>query len=124
VAFELNIKDKGISQKMEFVLNLPVEGMPERRNDKIIRAILRDSNGFIQYGKDYYENRQNQIPLPLAEELIKALSRNPDKIKNIHDLIKELSKNKDIKEDIISEEFKEMWKNIWRTYKNQYGKRK
>lgn len=142
VAFELNIKDKGISQKMEFVLNLPVEGMPERRNDKIIRAILRDSNGFIQYlrillienqniflfnhnvinyGKDDYENRQNRIPMPLAEELIKALSRNPDKIKNIHDLIKELSKNKDIKDDIIPEEFKEIWKNIWRVYKNQYG---
>jgi len=145
VAFELNIKDKGISQKMEFVLNLPVEGMPERRNDKIIRAILRDSNGFIQYlrilltenqniflfnhnfsnnYKGDYANQQNQIPMPLAEELIKALSRNPDKIKNIHDLIKELSKNKDIKEDIIPEEFKEMWKNIWRTYKKQYGKRK
>jgi len=142
VAFELKIKDKRISQKMEFVLNLPVEGMPERRNDKIIRAILRDSNGFIQYlrilltenqniflfnhniinyGKDYYENRQNRIPMPLAEELIKALSRNPDKIKNIHDLIKELSKNKDIKDDIIPEEFKEIWKNIWRVYKNQYG---
>jgi hypothetical protein len=129
---------------MEFVLNLPVEGMPERRNDKIIRAILRDSNGFIQYlrilltenqniflfnhivvnyGKDDYENRQNRIPMPLAEELIKALSRNPDKIKNIHDLIKELSKNKDIKDDIIPEEFKEIWKNIWRVYKNQYGKK-
>ena len=145
VAFELNIKDKRVSQKMEFVLNLPVEGMPERRNDKIIRAILRDSNGFIQYlrillienqniflfnhnfsnnYKGGYANQQNQIPMPLAEELIKALSRNPDKIKNIHDLIKELSKNKDIKEDIIPEEFKEMWKNIWRTYKDQYGKRK
>ena len=146
VAFELNIKDKDkkISQKMEFVLNLPVEGMPERRNDKIIRAILRDSNGFIQYlrilltenqniflfnhnfinyGKDDYENRQNRIPMPLAEELIKALSRNPEKIKNIHDLIKELSKNKDIKDDIIPEEFKEIWKNIWRVYKNQYGKK-
>lgn len=145
VAFELNIKDKGISQKMEFVLNLPVDGMPERRNDKIIRAILRDSNGFIQYlrilltenqnmflfnhnfSNSYKEsdgNQQNQIPMPLAEELIKALSRNPDKIKNIHDLIKELSKNKDIKEDIIPKEFKEMWKNIWRTYKKQYGNRK
>ncbi|TFB08388.1 hypothetical protein E3V08_04195 [Candidatus Atribacteria bacterium MT.SAG.1] len=144
VAFELNIKNKKISQKMEFVLNLPVEGMPERRNNKIIRAILRDSNGFIQYlrilltenqniflfnhdfinyGKDDYENRQNRIPMPLAEELIKALSRNPDKIKNINDLIKELSKNKDIKEDIIPEEFKEMWKNIWKVYKNQYGKK-
>jgi hypothetical protein len=142
VAFELNIKDKRISQKMEFVLNLPVEGMPERRNDKIIRAILRDSNGFIQYlrilltenqnifpfnyniinhGKDDYGNQQNRIPMPLAEELIKALSRNPEKIKNIHDLIKELSKNKDIKDDIIPEEFKEIWKNIWRVYKNQYG---
>lgn len=146
VAFELNIKgkDKKISQKMEFVLNLPVEGMPERRNDKIIRAILRDSNGFIQYlrilltenqnifrfnhnfpnnYKGSYVNQQNQIPMPLAEELIKALSRNPDKIKNVNDLIKELSKNKDIKEDIIPEEFKEMWKNIWRVYKNQYGKK-
>ncbi|GAG73688.1 unnamed protein product [marine sediment metagenome] len=140
VAFELNIKGKKISQKMEFVLNLPVEGMPERRNDKIIRAILRDSNGFIQYlrilltenqniflfnhnfsnnYKGGYANQQNQIPMPLAEELIKALSRNPDKIKNIHDLIKELSKNQDIKDDIIPEEFKEMWNNIWRTYKNQ-----
>ena len=144
VAFELNIKDRGISQKMEFVLNLPVEGMPKRRNDKIIRAILRDSNGFIQYlrillienqniflfnhnfsnnYKGDYANQQNRIPMPLAEELMKALSRNPDKIKNIHDLIKELSNNKEIKDDIIPEEFKEMWKNIWRVYKRQYGKR-
>ena len=144
VAFELNIKDKGISQKMEFVLNLPVEGMPERRNDKIIRAILRDSNGFIQYlrilltenqniflfNHNFYSSyiggyghQKNQMPMPLVEELIKALSRDPDKIKNIHDLIKELSKNKDIKDDIIPKEFKEIWENIWRVYKSQYGKR-
>jgi len=38
-------------------------------------------------------------------------------------LIKELSKNKEIKDDIIPEEFKEMWENIWRVYKSQYGKR-
>jgi len=82
------------------------------------------NHNIINYGKDDYKNQQNQIPMPLAEELIKALSRNPDKIKNIHNLIKELSKNKDIREDIIPEEFKEMWKNIWRTYKKQYGKRK
>ena len=145
VAFELNIKDKGLSQKIEFVLNLPAEGMPAKRNDKVIRAILGDSNGFIQYlrillaenqniflfnhnivnyGKENYENGQTHMSMPLAEELIKALSRNPDKIKNINDLIKELSKNKDIKEEIIPEEFKVMWKNIWRAYKNQYGKRK
>jgi hypothetical protein len=145
VAFELNIKENGISQKMEFVLNLPVDGMPERRNDKIIRAILRDSNGFIQYLRILltenqniflfpnvintnhgggYGHRQNQIPMPLVEELIKALSRDPDKIKNIHDLIKELSKNKEIKDDIIPKEFKEIWEHIWRVYKNQYGKRK
>lgn len=144
VAFELNIKENGISQKMAFVLNLPVEGMPERRNDKIIRAILKDSNGFIQYlrilltenqnifmfnhnfGNNYLEghgHQKNKMPMPLVEELIKALSRDPDKIKNIHDLIKELSKNKEIKEDIIPEEFKEIWENIWRVYKSQYGKR-
>jgi len=61
--------------------------------------------------------------MPLVEELIKALSRDPDKIKNIHDLIKELSKNKEIKDDIIPEGFKEMWENIWRVYKSQYGKK-
>ncbi len=59
MAFELKIKDKRISQKMEFVLNLPVEGMPERRNDKIIRAILRDSNGFIQYLRILLTENQN-----------------------------------------------------------------
>ena len=144
VAFELNIKESGISQKMEFVLNLPVDGMPERRNDKIIRAILKDSNGFIQYlrilltenqniflfnhnfGNNYigvHGHQKNKMPMPLAEELIKALSRDPDKIKNVHDLIKELSKNKEIKDDIFPEGFKEMWENIWRVYKSQYGKR-
>jgi len=145
VAFELTIKNGGLQQKAGFVLNLPVEGMPERRNDKIIRAILGNSNGFMQYLRillaenqdmflinhailNYPGNNSNNLPgwrpLPIAEELLKALSRNPDKIKNISALIKDLSKSEDIKEDIIPEEFKEIWKNIWRAYKSKYGNRK
>jgi hypothetical protein len=64
VAFELNIKENGVSQKMEFVLNLRVDGMPERRNDKIIRAILRDSNGFIQYLRILLTENQNIFLFP------------------------------------------------------------
>jgi hypothetical protein len=145
VAFEFTIKNEGLERKAGFVLNLPVEGMPERRNDKIIRAILANPNGFIQYLRILLAENQNMffyakammhnpiwdykdlhssIPVPVAEELLKALSREPDKIKNINDLINELSKGNDVEEDIIPREFKEIWKNIWRTYKSKYGKSK
>jgi hypothetical protein len=46
--------------------------------------------------------------IPLFEELVKAFSRDPDKIKRISDTIDDLKKAGDAK-DILPEGFNEIW---------------
>ena len=48
-AFRLEAKYKGQERKLAFVLNLPVEGMPEERDREILLGFIADSKKFVRY---------------------------------------------------------------------------
>lgn len=128
-AIELNCKP--LKKTISFVLNLPVKGMPTNRDEKIMQMIVSNQENFLRYlllllyegeysylasdiaakigdirkrGQDwsFFED------MPLFEELVRAYSRSPEKIKRISKLITDISKTEEGSK-IIPDEFKDLW---------------
>lgn len=136
VAFEITAKIGRTQSSSRFTLNVPVTGMPEDRYEKILISIISDRARFLRYllfllaeGQDLssdtmeliHRMSSTSIPadatakfpsIPLFEEMVKALSRNPQKIDNIARLVNELQKTEDGRE-ILPEGFEQIWTPIW-----------
>lgn len=130
IAFKIKVSINQNSLSTSFVLNLPVKGMPEKRDNALLQNIIHDSDNFIRYllflltdeetptsdllnlhraGGDYKDF--NTQSFPLLEELIKAFSRNPKKIKDIKKLVDDLCETEEGKK-IIPDGFEKVWKPI------------
>jgi hypothetical protein len=113
IAFEL---DAGEGERLAFVLNLPVTGLPDERDRAILRTIIRNKAGFLRYlllllaaeGQmsqsvlDQLISGEQESPgsphehalmdhIPLFEELVRTFSREPARIRRIGRIIKELT---------------------------------
>ena len=126
-AFKLEI---GGSSK-SFVLNLPLRGVPENREDKILQSILSNRENFLRYlwlllyegDYSFFEsNIEAKLKglfkphgsmmigeeMPIFEELVRAYSRSPEKIKRITQLLEDLGKTEEGKK-ILPKEFRLLW---------------
>ncbi len=127
VAFRLEAKGRVASARIAFVLNLPAFGMPEGRNQVILRSILSDRERFVRYlllilgredrlgvlggwGPGDQSGQQGPMPhvLPLFEELVRAYSREPGKIEHIGRIVSDLRETGSL-EEILPEGFEEVW---------------
>ncbi len=134
-AFEVTATIKKISRNIQFVLSLPVTGMPEERDDAVLSSILSDHSQFMRYlqllllGGD--TSMKSDLALfslmlgkesssllssekPLLEELTLALSRSNHpggKIDQIDDLMKRLRRTPQA-QNIIPAEFDALWEMI------------
>ncbi|MBN1545579.1 MAG: phospholipase D family protein, partial [Syntrophaceae bacterium] len=128
MAFELIGRYKSDKLGASFVLNLPVTGMPADRDRRILKSILKDRDRFIRYLMLILGNDPlNMVPpiegngnnkrlwhygspwgLPLLEELVRAFSRDPDKILRVERLIKDLKAVGGL-EDVLPEGFDDIW---------------
>ena len=131
IAFELVAKHKDQKMSINFVLNLPIEGLPPERDTLILQSIVSNENQFMRYllfllaeGDESFiindrivkhnaENMDFGIKLnfqfPLFEELVRAYSRNPEKIERISKLVKDLDSKKDATQKLLPEGFVQMW---------------
>ncbi len=135
LAVQISIKREGLQRKLRFVLNIPITGMPENRSEKILQSIISDSNSFIRYlllllsegqeidpslretleklgGVNKSSNERALQDIPLVEEMLRALSRDPDKIDRIEKLVKDLSNQEGEEKQIFPEGFKNIWEPI------------
>ena len=93
-------------------MNLPIHGIPPNRDDYVISAILSDKTQFLRYlryllseelgwfsgsdgkkgswrdGSQWAGGVDDQ--LPLLEDIIRALSRSPKKIDQVHNVVERL----------------------------------
>ncbi|OPY90990.1 MAG: hypothetical protein A4E72_00357 [Syntrophus sp. PtaU1.Bin208] len=128
IAFELATEIKNL--KLRLVLNLPIEGLPENRDDAIFRLVLNNREGFLRYlrlllGEDGapFGNEGSVFgggdgnggwsprfsdEVPILEELARAFSRNPEKLKDVRAVLDRLKKNPD-KASIIPPDFVRVW---------------
>lgn len=115
-AFALSGRLQSHKQEIRFVLNLPVKGVPQNRDEKILQTLISNQENFIRYlllllyegeysalaldlEKQLTEGKGNRWILrddmPLFEELLRAYSRDPDKIKRIANLIEDIRKTEE-----------------------------
>jgi hypothetical protein len=128
VAFELT--SPPAPDSCRFVLNLPVDGMPEERRAAMVRTIVANREGFLKYllflladiDEDGLPNdvllavtaggTQNgyslQSALPLLEEMTRALSREPARLDSIQSLIEDLVRTEEGRR-MVDEQFLLLW---------------
>jgi hypothetical protein len=135
VAFEIRITHKAHQHVAQFVINVPVIGMPAERDDSILSAMLSDRSQFLRYiqmllldGGTNLESgfvegalrlgsnlpNTGRWDQPLLEKLVLALSRSNfpgGQIDQIQDLIARLKRSPQ-GQMIIPPEFDLLWEKI------------
>jgi len=127
VAFELTTAL--CSHAVCFVLNLPVDNMPEGRGAAVLRTIVANREGFLRYLLLLLQD-MDELPsigdlvsalggrwnaagsldgLPLLEELTRAYSRNPGRLDSVRQLVEQLNATSEGHE-IIPAEFMDLWR--------------
>jgi len=128
IAFVLETKNKKISARM--VLNLPVEGLPENRDEAIFKLVVNNREGFLRYlllllgeTEGSFIDTGNVLnggngnggwrpafsdDKPLLEELVRAFSRHPEKLKDIKAIVSRFLKE-NTTSNIIPEDFLKVW---------------
>ena len=129
VAFEFVTEIRKLSLRM--VLNIPIEGLPENRDDAIFKLVLNNREGFLRYilillgeytggflnkgglfntgngSGSWTEGFTNEVPI--LEELARAFSRSPDKLKDVKAVVNRLMRDEDSR-SIVPKDFIELWK--------------
>ncbi len=134
MAFAITVHKHKSRSGTRFVLNLPLSGMPEDRNERVLTSIISDRNRFLRYLmlllseaenwqlelSEFVRSQQNRVfgkaadggnpmhGIPLLEEMIRALSRDPAKIDRIARLVEEMKKTEEGRE-ILPDEFERIW---------------
>ncbi len=134
MAFTVSAEERNRKFEISFVLNLPAEGMPEERDRNILMNIISNKRRFIQYlllilmenyrdimvdeflqviedSQDGYTDDVTDFSyfnIPLLEEMVRAFSREPEKISRIERLFDEIKSMKG-GEQLIPEHFNEIW---------------
>lgn len=129
VAFELKALAKPIALRL--ALNLPVEGLPENRDDAVLRRIINNPEGFLRYlllllgededsllaGQDMLTGRGWGRPpsgsafsgdTPILEELVRAFSRNPERLRDVERVVNRLRQQEGAAE-VVPQEFLNLW---------------
>lgn len=128
VAFELQAVGAPVS--LRFVLNLPIDGLPEGRDAAIVRGVIRDRAAFLRYlllllgyfgdgstgetsmdgllGFGAWQGQGNgEDDLPLLEDMTRALCRDPSRLRAIQRLVTDLDARANA--DVVPEPFMELW---------------
>lgn len=120
---------------LKFTLKIDIEGLPINRKDKIFHSVVSNTDNFFKYLKfiltdNYWEAETDSARMfpnnksfgnnpstlnfnePVFEQLLKTLSREPRRLKELTDIISKIReednhKNEDVK--IIKKEFLEIW---------------
>ncbi len=126
LAFELALKD----QKTSFVLNLPIENLPQEREQAVLRHVVHNREGFLRYlllllaglgdGADVgnvarvfsaYKGSalaHFEDDMPLLEEMVRAFSRDPKRLIKVRRLVEDLRDDEN-EEKILPDGFLAFW---------------
>ncbi len=124
---EARVDDQG--HKLRFTLNLPISGVPDDREDHIFCAILHDKEEFLRYLRVLLAEPDDPAlwaeafrgdssegwgasawvdEAPLLRDLVRALSRSPDKIDHIARVVERLKSTSQGRK-VLPEDFQVLW---------------
>jgi len=138
VAFSVEAQDEKGKAVVRFVLNLPLEGGPPDRQERLIEQVLTDRAAVLRFlllllADDLREIAAVQstaglidlagserldlaIGMPLFESLVRALDCDPERLDRVERLMKELAKSESGRK-LLPEGFEELWASIWQARK-------
>jgi hypothetical protein len=134
IAFEVSVQIWDEPGQTVFVLNLPLEGAPEDRQDRVVRSLIENRDQLLRYilfllaaGDeastsssdlrrilDYTQNsgaREFAHPY-LLESMLRALHRSPVQLGRVASLLDVLRKSPSGSE-LLSDDFQAIWEPIW-----------
>ena len=134
-AFELAYRDKANSRVVRFVLNLPLDGAPADRIDRLLYSFLGERNRFLRFlffllideNPEYRGmavkllggNKENDaqvdgpfLSIAIFEMLVRALYRDPEKLDHVNKLVQDLRKTVQGRK-LLPDEFDSIWEPIW-----------
>jgi len=126
LAFEIRTWHKEVFGR--FVLNLPVTDMPEERDAAILKTVVNNRDGFLRYlllllgdlgmgwvppmpkgrGGNGKWITGDYDGMPLLEELVRAYSRDPQRLHEVERVVQKLTEGKH-EEQIVPPEFLSLW---------------
>jgi len=134
VAFELSLARDKAAARVQFVLNLPVEGFPEDRAKRLLLKLLNNREAIVRYiqllldigttnadgppellqpfGGAQGRVGGAEIGEPLLEPLIRALYREPTRLDDVARLVKDL-REAGANARQLPDGFDEIWAPIW-----------
>jgi hypothetical protein len=134
IAFSIAAKVGAVDRCPVFVMNLPVDGAPEDRQDRIVRSLLENRDKLLRYilfllasGNEgaaassdlgrMLESTETgvgytrQSPYVL-ETMLRALHRSPGQLERVASLLEVLRKQPGSSE-LLSNDFQQIWEPIW-----------
>jgi hypothetical protein len=134
VVFEVTVRSGDEEARAAFVLNLPLEGGPEDRHDRLLEAVLKDRSAVLRFlmllladeglelaavqamydagGGVLRAELDPSFDVPLLEVMVRALYRDPAKLDRVARLVRDLRRT-DAGRNLLPEGFEEVWEPIW-----------
>ena len=134
IAFAISAKIGQTTGEAVFVMNLPLEGAPEDRQDRVVRSLIGNRDQLLRYilfllasgdeaaaasgdlrrllssGQD---GAGRALPHPyLLETMLRALHRGPAQLDRVASLLEVLRKEPSSSE-LLSNDFQKIWEPIW-----------
>jgi hypothetical protein len=128
----IELKLKGSQASISFAMKIEIENLPHTRSTKIFRDIISNTANFFKYirfllAENYWDEQlsfgdenghdsdSNSIGIyfnqeePIYENMLKAISREPEKLSEIKKVMDKLSEEENKDQPIIPEDFKSLW---------------
>ena len=136
IAFSIKAEVPGAKSETAFVMNLPLEGAPADRQDRLLASLLAGRDQLLRYILFLLSARDEaavsssdlarlisetdapsdgSLPPPcLLETMVRALHRGPAQLERVASLLNALRKSPNGSE-LLSPEFASIWEPIWQT---------
>lgn len=128
LAFELTAAEGDRSETARFVLTVPLTGVPADRENRLLRAMLRDRNQVLRFlylllaegntdpqgvlealhGQATQRTHSSVTGLPLLEAMLHALERNPEKLDSVARFVADLRATPEGRE-LLPQDFDAIW---------------
>jgi hypothetical protein len=143
IAFSITAKIDDKERTNVFVMNLPMQGAPEDRQDRIVRSLIGSRDQLLRYilfllaggdegaatsgelrrllessPKDADHSAHNPH---LLEIMLRSLHRSPAQLQRVSSLLDVLRRQEGHSE-LLSEEFKNIWEPIWEAARQDVAK--
>lgn len=130
ICFQLSAGKGDASYTVDLTLKLPIEGLPEARDARISRSIIKDRASFLRYlqcllggvgdsaspasaesalGGSAARGGSSPFASGLLEQLLKALHQEPERLRGLRSLLTRVGEVGQSEETVVPDEFRELW---------------